>query len=67
MLVDGRDALADFAEHLAVLFGRGVADGIWHVDGCCAGLDGHAHHFDQKIAIGAGGVLGARNSTSSTC
>src|ERR1035441_658801 len=56
--VDGRDALADLGEHAAVFFGGGVADGVWHVDGGCAGLDGYADHFDEEIAIGAGGVFG---------
>ena len=57
-LVDGRDALANFAKHLRVLFGSRIADGVWHIDGGGAGLDCHAHHLDQKIAIGAGGVFG---------
>ena len=56
--VDGRDALADFAEHLAVFLGRGVADGVGHVDGGCAGFDGDADHLDEKVAVGAGGVFG---------
>src|ERR1039458_1128044 len=56
--VDGRDALADFSEHAAVFFGGGVADGVRHVDGGGAGLDGHANHLDEEIAIGAGGILG---------
>ena len=49
---------AHFAEHLAVFFGRGVAHGVGHVDGGGAGFDGDAHHLDQKVAIGAGGVFG---------
>ena len=55
--VDGGDALADLAKHLAVFFGSGVADGVGHVDGGCACLDGNAHHFDKEVAIGAGGVF----------
>ena len=42
----------------AVFFRRGVADGVGHVDGGGAGFDGHADHFDQEVAIGAGRVFG---------
>ncbi len=55
--VDCRNALAHFAEHLSVFFGRGVAHRVGHVDGGGAGLDGDAHHLDQKVAIGAGRVF----------
>ncbi len=58
--VDGGNALAHFAEHLAVLFGRGVAHRVGHVDGGGAGLDGDAHHLHQKIAVRASGVLGRK-------
>jgi hypothetical protein len=59
------DAGADFGEHLAVFVGGGVADGVGHVDGGCAGFDGDADHLDEEVAVGAGGVFG-ENSTSST-
>ena len=45
---------------LAVFLGRGVADGVGHVDGGGAGFDGDAHHLDEEIAIGAGGVFGRK-------
>ena len=58
--IDGRNALAHFAEHLAVFLRGGVAHGVGHVDGGGAGFDGDAHHLDQKIAIGAGRVFGRK-------
>src|SRR5271157_3192401 len=58
MVVDGRNALTHFEEHLRVLFGGGVADGVGHVDGGGAGLDGDAHNLDQEVSIGSGGVFG---------
>ncbi len=55
--VDGRNARTDLGEHVAVFFGGRVADGVWHVDGGCAGLNSNADHLDKEIAVGASGVF----------
>ena len=60
LLVDGGNALAHFAEHLPVLFRRGVAHRVGHIDGGGAGFDGDAHHLHQKIAVRAGRILGRK-------
>ena len=44
--IDGRDALADLAKHLAIFLRRRIADCVGHVDGGCARIYGDAHHFD---------------------
>ena len=58
LLVDGRNALAHLGEHASVFVRSRVAYGVGHIDGGGAGLDGHAHHLHQEVALRAGGVLG---------
>jgi hypothetical protein len=60
LLVDRGNALAHLAKHLPVLFRRGVAHRVGHIDGGGAGFDGDAHHLHQEIAVGAGRILGRK-------
>ena len=56
--VDAGDASADVAEHSGVVVGDAVADGVGEVEGGGSGLDGDLADLDEKVGVGAGGVLG---------
>ena len=55
---DAGDAGLTHAEDRCVLGGRGVADGVWDVDGGGAGLDGDGDHLEEEVGVGAGAVFG---------
>ena len=57
-LVDVRHALAERADDVAHVGGRGVADGVGDVDRGGAGVDGRLDHLAEEVGLGAGGVLG---------
>ncbi len=51
--------LAQIADQLAELFGRGVADGVGDVQRRRAGPNGDGQHLDQELGVAAAGVFGA--------
>ena len=57
--VDTGHPLLERANDPGVLLRRGVADGVWNVDGGCAGFDGGLHHVAEEVELSAGGIFGA--------
>ena len=57
-LVDVRHALAERADHVGHVGGRGVADRVGDVDRGGAGVDGRLDHLAEEVGLGAGGVFG---------
>ena len=57
-LVDVGHAVAQRADDLAHVAGRGVADGVGDVDRGGAGGDRRLDHLAEEIGLGARGVLG---------
>ena len=57
-LVDVGHAVAERADDVAHVGGRGVADRVGDVDRGGAGVDGRLDHLAEEVALGARGVLG---------
>src|SRR6202040_605400 len=57
-VVNAGDLCEEHAEGGGVLVGSGVAHGVGDVDGGGSGLNGDGDDLDEKVGVGAGGILG---------
>ena len=53
----GREVLARATEHVAVFFGRGVADRVGHINDSGSVRGGGFDYFEEENKIGAAGVF----------
>jgi hypothetical protein len=55
---DGRNAAADLAEHLRIVFRRGVANRIGQIDRGGAGFNGGCDQLREEVDVAAGCIFG---------
>ena len=58
-LLPARRIFAQMADQGTIFFWGRVADGVWDVEGGCAGLDGDGEHLDQESRVAAPAILRA--------